>query len=702
MSTRPPRAIRSQPPASASAGSPTARPLRSRWPLLLLLFAAGATYLNSLSGPFLFDDESAIVENTEIRDLFSVNVLTPERERPVAGRPVVNILFAVNYALGGLDIRGYHLANLLLHILCSWVLFGLVRRLLRWPSVQAMDDRASTAFAFAVALLWVVHPLTSEVVDYLTQRTESAMALCLLLTLYASLRAATARSHRWEIVAVVICAAGMGCKESMVVAPLVVVLFDRIFLFDSFRTMWQTRRWLYLGLAATWLVLAGLQISGPRRRSAGFFVGVSPWTYLLNQPPLILRYLGLAAWPTGLVVNYGWPVARSLADVWPSAALVMGLLVLTGALLWYAPRAGFLAACVFLTLAPTSSVIPIATEVGAERRMYVPLMALVTLLVIGSVTLGRRLAARRSTPFPHGWLVGAMLLTVISTGLAAATMRRNREYASPVELARTVLDRYPTPVAHFLLAEQLLETGAHDEAMVQLRQAVPGAPRAHFALGRELFRLHQLDEATRELRTFIREQPDYAPVVAAHEYLGRIAALQGHWFEAVVELRASLDLQANPEVDHLLAEALFETQAFDEAIPHFRAYLSAHGPDAEALHQLGIALMSTRQLLQAADAFRAVVALDPLDGAARRNWATTLVALGDAPAALEQAQQAVRLQPSDAGSADVLGRALELRGQGTEAERWYVRALTLDASFVDAREDLDRVRGANRRRRASD
>jgi predicted Zn-dependent protease len=129
--------------------------------------------------------------------------------------------------------------------------------------------------------------------------------------------------------------------------------------------------------------------------------------------------------------------------------------------------------------------------------------------------------------------------------------------------------------------------------------------------------------------------------------------------------------------------------------------LSAHGPDREALHRLGIALISTRQLPEAADAFRAVVALDPLDGAARRNWATTLVALGDAPAALEQARQAVRLQPSEAGSADVLVRGYEAQGQRAEAERWYVHALMLEPSFVDAHEDLARVRRTNRRRTPS-
>jgi hypothetical protein len=144
---------------------------------------------------------------------------------------------------------------------------------------------------------------------------------------------------------------------------------------------------LYSALAGTWVILAVLLQAGARIHSAGFSAGVSPWTYLLNQTVMLVRYLRLAVWPNGLVVNYGWPRPLALVDVLPAALLIVALIALTGLALRRRPMLGFLGAWFFLTLAPTSSILPIATEVGAERRMYLPLIALVALALIGLARL---------------------------------------------------------------------------------------------------------------------------------------------------------------------------------------------------------------------------------------------------------------------------------------------------------------------------
>jgi len=154
-----------------------------------LAVAGLAVYFNSLHQPFMFDDMSAIVDNAEIRRLSDLRVLLPERERPVAGRPLVNLSFAINYALGGLNVVGYHLWNVGLHVLCGILLFVVVRDTLALPRVPTALGAQAAPLGFVVALLWMLHPLNSEVVTYVTQRTESMMALFFLLTLYASLRA---------------------------------------------------------------------------------------------------------------------------------------------------------------------------------------------------------------------------------------------------------------------------------------------------------------------------------------------------------------------------------------------------------------------------------------------------------------------------------------------------------------------------------
>src|SRR5207302_5488143 len=177
------------------------------------------------------------------------------------------------------------------HIVCALLVFGIVRSTLElsartWGSPSGGPIRPTwgppsggpirlkpdpTDVAFWTALISVVHPLNTEAVDYLIQRTESMMALCYLLTLYASIRALRSRTPAaWYIVAVTSCGLGMGCKESMAPAPLMVVAYDRTYVFSSFRRAVGNRWRLYAGLSATWLLLAALLWSGPRSNTAGF------------------------------------------------------------------------------------------------------------------------------------------------------------------------------------------------------------------------------------------------------------------------------------------------------------------------------------------------------------------------------------------------------------------------------------------------
>ena len=144
----------------------------------MLAIATFVVYWHGLSAPFVFDDRGTIVDNRTIENLWSRDVFSAPHETPVAGRPVVNVSFALNYAIDGRHVEGYRLTNIGIHVLCALALFGLA-----WRTSLPVN------VALAVALLWALHPLTSEAVNYATQRTESMMALFYLLTLYCARRA---------------------------------------------------------------------------------------------------------------------------------------------------------------------------------------------------------------------------------------------------------------------------------------------------------------------------------------------------------------------------------------------------------------------------------------------------------------------------------------------------------------------------------
>lgn len=623
--------------------APAARPRVAPWMLtVVLVTAVVVAYAGGVSNPFIFDDVGAIALNPQIRSLSPSVALSPPAETPVGGRPLVNLSFALNYAAGGLDPAGYHLVNIALHAMCALLLFGLIRRI-----VSQWHGEGATMFAFAVALVWAMHPLNSEAVNYMTQRTELMMAVCYLLTLYAASRVSRDPSgRRWLVVAIAACAAGMACKESMVSAPLVVVLCDRVYRYSSFGEAFRERRALYLGLAATWSVLLLLMWAVPRTSAAGFATThVSTWTYLLNQSEMILRYLRLAVWPDGLVLYYGWATPATLAEMWPYVTVVTSLVLASFALLWRSPRLGFLAIWVFITLAPTSSLVPIASEVGAERRMYLPLMGLITLGAATVVLLAARWRVQ-------GALVAAVVLALV---FGYQTRARTTEYATALGMAQTVLERWPTPSARYMVGTELITAGRHAEAVPHLREAAAAIPPARFNLGAALLQTGQRAAGIEELEAFLRAEPGLISARDARLLLARAYGEQERTADAVAILEPLVGGSANDYAAHgLMAETLIASGRFSDAIPHYEAYLRSQKDDGAGWTGLGIALMSAGRPAEGVGAFRQAVTVAPNHAGYRMNLARALIDTGQSAAAVEHARMAVQLTQGDPAALELL------------------------------------------------
>ena len=244
--------------------------------LLLLVICGALVYANALSGPFIFDDIPAIGNNPDIRQLWPPDWAWPDSGLHAAtnSRPLTSFTLALYYALNGFRVEGYHLVNIALHILCGLALYGVVRRLC--GQIDRLVSRASE-LALASAVLWLVHPLNSQVVNYTIQRSESLMALCYLGTLYCFLRGVKA-GWCWLVGAVACCALGMAAKEVMVSAPVAVLLCDGLFVSGSYLTALQRRAKFYAGLALSWLVLLRSLSTIPHGATIGFGRGVDVWT----------------------------------------------------------------------------------------------------------------------------------------------------------------------------------------------------------------------------------------------------------------------------------------------------------------------------------------------------------------------------------------------------------------------------------------
>ncbi len=226
------------------------------------------------------------------------------------------------------------------------------------------------------------------------------MGMFYLATLYASLRCMTCESRRGRSVAAVgatlACFCGMACKEVMVSAPLITLLFDWSFVSGSLRAALKKSWPLYAGLFGSWLVLLALNIDAPRSHAAGFQAGLPAYVWWFTQAKVLLLYLKLSIWPWPLIIHREtallWTLSEALPWLLPVAVAAGGTLLL----LWRGNSIGFLGAWLFVILLPTM-VMPMPSEAVAERRMYLPLAAVVVFVIVGGyAVLRRQLEARRS------------------------------------------------------------------------------------------------------------------------------------------------------------------------------------------------------------------------------------------------------------------------------------------------------------------
>ena len=627
--------------ATAAPGTASVRP----WLQAALIVVAGTVaYGNSFRGVFVFDDLNNIVSQPAIRE-FDPSLLLGR----AVYRPVAHLTLAANYAAGGLDVWGYHLVNLLIHLAAGLALFGLVRRTLRTPRLAGrFSGRRADWFALAVALPWLVHPLQTQCVTYVVQRAESLVGLWYLLCLYCLARGAAAgRGWPWYALAAVCCWLGMGTKQVMVTAPVVALAYDRTFLALSWRELLRRRGWLYALfvpaiLWVTWDVidpLADSAVASPAEREPA---GAAPpgsdapppavaradvmptaWEYLRTQPGVILHYLRLAFWPHPLCLDYAWPVAEWPRDVVLPGLVVVGLVAASLVACARGSAVGFVGLAFFLILAPTSSILPIR-DLAFEHRMYLPLACVVVLAVLAADALLRHAVRRGMLGATRGAWTAAAVAAIVAAALLLRTRARNEDYRSAVVLWGRTADAAPlNPRAHANLGRVLLEAGHPEAALAPLRRALalddsgdasrpldpPERAQTLNNLGAALLHAGDVRGAERQYRTALDARPGYGD--ALHN-LANVLSIQGRFPEAeAVYADVARVEPGNAQARFDWGNASATQGHAEDAIRHFSETLRLRPDHAEArLHRADMYLRTGRDAEAAAD-LRALLRLVP-------------------------------------------------------------------------------------------
>ncbi|MEI6589268.1 MAG: tetratricopeptide repeat protein [Verrucomicrobiota bacterium] len=656
----------------------------------LIVCAGLAAYWGSFNSPFVLDDTTSITANPTIRHLWPITDIlsTPKINVTVQSRPILNLSLAINYSLSQYNVWSYHVLNLSIHLLSALCLFGIIRRTLFNNQGALFIESVASSLALSIALLWVVHPLNTEAVSYIIQRAESLTALFLFISLYSSIRyfEDTLKSKRWLFAAFFSCLLGMATKEVMAVAPVLILLYDRCYCSSTFKNALLRHGRLYAGLSLTWIVLIFLviQSGGNRGGSIGFGIGGSALSYLATQGEAIYRYLRLSYWPHPLVFEYGAFTVKDISELiyW---ILIIPLIVASFWAFFKKPKLGFLGAWFFIILSPTS-LVPGTSQMIVEHRMYMPLVAVITLSVCGLYTYTKAFTWFSLERF----LCGIFVITIL---LGSVTYQRNKSYTSPLNLwSETLKERPNNPLAHYMIAEEYLLKGDINNSGNHYALAVSLSPSfvvAHERFAELLVHLGNYVDAKKEFQNTLLLRPDFAD---ANMNLGSLLAEEHKPQEAFTYVSKAVTLEpTNPEAHYNLANVLVMLGKRSEAYAEYNSAIHYKADYNQAYYNWANALMEEGNFKAAIIKYSQAIALNPTYYLAEYNQGNAYASLHLFQEAVSHYSNAIKLNPKFAFAELNLGSAYLELGELNQAEVHYTHALSLDPLLDEAKENLKRL-----------
>jgi Flp pilus assembly protein TadD len=536
-----------------------------------------------LNAPFQFDDSINIVDNTAIKDFHyflgpslvkSTNI--DRSLKPLFKTRYIGYLtFALNYKFHGLDVMGYHLVNIFIHMFNSLLLYWFMVLTFRTPFFLVagehltLPDSSRNFIAVFAALFFAVHPIQTQAVTYIVQRFTSLATLFYLMSLvmYVNWRESKEQQvKRYAPYAVLYAVSllsavlAMKTKEFAFTLPVVMIMYELIF-FDG-KIM---KRLLYLTPFFVSILLIPLSLTateGPLGTLSGITEEavnisgadgiISRSDYLFTQFRVIVTYIRLLFIPVNQNIDYDYPIFVSFF----SAAVVLSFLFLLSVVIgglylyrlskkseiksrFWLRLISFGIFWFFIALFAESGVIPIR-DVIYEHRVYLPsigfFIALTGAIGAGMERLGSRAVYSKKA-------VVYFMITMVFV-MSGATYARNIVWKDGVSLWKNAVEGSPNKErSHRNLAVAYRGQGRTDEMINEYQIAIKLKPdniESHNNLGIAYSEQSRIDEAIKEYQTALKLKPDF---VDAHYNLGVAYIAQGSSDEAIKEFKIALKLK---------------------------------------------------------------------------------------------------------------------------------------------------------------
>jgi tetratricopeptide (TPR) repeat protein len=564
--------------------------------LILLIYA------NTFDASWQLDDKPNIIENhfLHIEDLRPESLIStfftqPKNPRETGNklhRPIANLTFALNWYFGKDDVTGYHAVNMVIHLLCAFLLYLTILNLSRSPNLRDQFDDRAYPVAFLAAALWAVHPIQTQAVTYIVQRMTALAAMFYILSVLCYVKCRLSRSSLSRVLLLLGCGLAflfaLGSKENTATLPAALLLIE----VTCFQDMGRKRtRWTFIGgsivggllliVLSVWLFLPDNPVAFIRNYSYRPF---SLAERLLSEPRIVLYYLSLIFFPLPgrLSIEHDVVISTSLFEPWttlPAILISLILIALGFALIRKKPLIALAVLFFYLNHSIESTIIPL--ELIFEHRNYLPTMFVFLPIVAGFLKIPHYFEKQRHAI--QAALAAIAVLLIIALG--SGTYIRNKAWATEISLWQDAMIKAPKS-ARPLTNLAWLKAHGPNSSPVQFDQALELYEKAlslkksrssinavilenmagiYFRKGEALKAIELLEKA-------LALSPDYA---RGRYELAQYLITQGRWNEAA------------PHADYLLTKndahegylnlkglILLRQKRYDEAIAHFRKSMS--------------------------------------------------------------------------------------------------------------------------------
>lgn len=561
---------------------------RPSFHLLLITLIGIIVYSNTMYVPFQWDEDPFIADNPIVKDLNYFFV--PSKAKALSGleqygayknRFIGYFTFALNYRIHGLDVAGYHIFNTGIHILNSFLVYFLVRLLLKTPFlIISRLSRHSGYLALFASLFFVSHPVQTEAVTYIFQRLASLVTFFYLSSLAAYIKSRLSQRnygrHIFYVVSLITAMLAVKTKENAFTLPLLITFCEL-----SFFNGRAIKRILLLFPLLLTMLIVPLTLTGIDRPVGEILHGL-PVTdnrtpsYFFTQMRVVATYLRLLLFPINQNIYYDYPVSRSFFE--PQVFLsffFLAAIICSGLCLFYRSRLltghhmnG--AACegdcplpyahyrlisfgilwFFITISVESSIVPIPMMID-EYRVYLPSAGAFIAAMSGVFLLYDRLAGKKVAALIFIMLIASVI------AFSAAAYARNSLWRSGITLWEDSAKKSPrNAIVRSNLGYAYYFEGRPDKAIEQFQISVKLSPdyaEGHNNLGAVYKNIGMIDDAIRHFQAATRLNPDYA---AAHFNLGVSFLQKGDADRAQTELEAALSLRPDRVKTRQLLEAI--------------------------------------------------------------------------------------------------------------------------------------------------